>query len=110
MTRQKGSREKRRFAASAGLARQLPLTTSVAKMRTNEHDDAANYGGRSLRRKGWQSGTRQRPPSRTAQSWLVQSSIGRVLLHVLCFLQDGHLHWHWVGIRRELLKAENAPN
>jgi len=33
---------------------------------------------------------------------LAQHSFGRMLLHLLCLLRDGHVRWHWAGVRREM--------
>ena len=38
------------------------------------------------------------------KTWLAERSSGRVLLHLACLLRDGHVRWHWAGIKRELQK------
>lgn len=35
---------------------------------------------------------------------LAKTSYGRVMLHLLCFVRDGHLRWHWAGIAREIAR------
>jgi hypothetical protein len=32
---------------------------------------------------------------------LVETSFGRVLLHLVCLCRDGHLRWHIAGVLRE---------
>jgi hypothetical protein len=38
------------------------------------------------------------------KTWLAERSSGRALLHLVCLLRDGHVRWHWAGIKRELQK------
>jgi len=35
------------------------------------------------------------------KTWLAERSSGRVLLHLACLLRDGHVRWHWAGMKRE---------
>jgi hypothetical protein len=72
----------------------------VAEMRT-QRDISKTGGGCRFGRMGWQHArTRQSPPPQAANR-LVESSLGRVLLHLLCACKDHHVRWHWTGIRRE---------
>jgi hypothetical protein len=36
---------------------------------------------------------------------LAQTSVGRVVLHLLCLCRDGKLRWHWAGVCRELHRS-----
>ncbi|HUS33826.1 MAG TPA: hypothetical protein VM680_00600 [Verrucomicrobiae bacterium] len=36
---------------------------------------------------------------------LARVSVGRVILHAACAMKDGHVQWHWQGIKRELVKG-----
>jgi hypothetical protein len=36
------------------------------------------------------------------KTWLAERSSGRALLHLICLLRDGHVRWHWAGMKREL--------
>jgi hypothetical protein len=38
------------------------------------------------------------------KTWLAERSSGRALLHLICLLRDGHVRWHWAGMKRELQK------
>jgi hypothetical protein len=38
---------------------------------------------------------------------LSETSIGRVVLHLICLARDGKLHWHWAGICREFHHAHH---
>lgn len=46
--------------------------------------------------------------SQAAQLTFAQSSTGRCVLHVLCWMKDGKHRWHLAGIGREL-KAQLMP-
>ena len=35
------------------------------------------------------------------QTYLVQFSFGRILLHIVCACRDHKCSWHWRGILRE---------
>jgi len=37
--------------------------------------------------------------------YLTQFALGRVLLHLVCLLHDGHWNFHSAGIRRGLSKG-----
>jgi hypothetical protein len=39
------------------------------------------------------------------QAKLVLHPAGRVLLHLICLMRDGHVRWHWAGMRREFNRA-----
>ena len=39
--------------------------------------------------------------SKTIQAKLVKTSVGRVVLHLTCLLNDFKLEWHMKGIVRE---------
>jgi hypothetical protein len=83
------------------VARQMPWKGVVAEMRTH-CGISKSGGGCRLGLTGWQKErTRQSPPQVTAET-LSESSLGRVLLHVVCLCRDHHLRWHWNGIQREV--------
>src|ERR1043166_2827936 len=44
----------------------------------------------------------------TMKKLIIQSSFGRVLLHLACVLQRGNLRWHWAGICREFKPAARS--
>ena len=49
--------------------------------------------------------TQTPPPAsiwRRYSSNLGDFKLGRIVLHLLCFVRTGHLLWHWHGILREL--------
>jgi hypothetical protein len=73
-------------------------------MRTHRKDGLERSGGCPLWGKGWQTGAMRQ----SSQALLVQFSAGRILLHLLCLCRDHELHWHWLGIRRELIKAHTG--
>jgi len=37
------------------------------------------------------------------ETLLSQHAYGRVLLHIVAMIADGHIRWHCAGIARELL-------